>query len=386
MHEQNAHHSFADRLARVLEKRKEKDQLRRLLILEGIDFCSNDYLGFARSESLQQKWKEAMAASNDRLGATGSRSISGHCEQAASLEEELARFHGTESGLIFNSGYDANVGLFSSLPVRGDHLVTDELIHASIIDGCRLSYATRHRFKHNDVNDLEQVLQSVQKNRAPGAQVFVVVESIYSMDGDQAPLTDILSCCDKYQALVIVDEAHATGIMGPQGRGLVSAEGLEDRVWARVHTFGKALGCHGAIVVGPKLLKEYLLNHARSFIFTTALPPHALTGIQLAYAELKAPGFSYAPLTELIQHFKQTIQAPEGCWLLPSSSPIQSLIIPGSQRAARAGAELVKAGFAVKAIQHPSVAEGKERLRISLHLHNTTTEVDQLAAALHQFS
>lgn len=386
MNDQDANHLVSDRLSRILEKRKEKDQLRRLQVLEGIDFCSNDYLGFARSETLKKKWKEVMMASDERLGSTGSRSISGHCEQASALESQLADFHGAESGLLFNSGYDANVGLFSSLPIRGDHLVTDELIHASIIDGCRLSYATRHRFKHNDVNDLEQVLKTIQKNRAPGSQVFVVVESIYSMDGDQAPLRDILSCCDRYQALVIVDEAHATGVIGPQGRGFVSGEGLEDRVWARVHTFGKALGCHGAIVVGPKLLKEYLLNHARSFIFTTALPPHALTGIQLAYEVLMAPDFSYAPLTRLIQHFKQTIQAPEGCWLLPSDSPIQSLIIPGSQRAARAGAELVRAGFAVKAIQHPSVAEGRERLRISLHLHNMAMEVDQLAGALRLFS
>ncbi len=374
------------KLAQILEKRRERDQLRRLQVLEGIDFCSNDYLGFARSESLQHKWKEEVLKSHARLGSTGSRSISGHCEMAARLESDLASFHQAEATLLFNSGYDANVGLFSSLPGRTDHLVTDELIHASIIDGCRLSYATRHRFRHNDVNDLENQLKGVNAHRLPGSQVFVAVESVYSMDGDEAPLKELVDCCEKYEALLIVDEAHATGVFGPAGQGLVGAAGLEHRVWARVHTFGKALGTHGAIVAGPAVLKEYLLNHARSFIFTTALPPHAIAGIKLAYGALSEPGFSAQPLFELIRYFKKTIQPPPGTWLIPSDSPIQSLVIPGSTRAARVGSGLLQQGFAVKAIQHPSVAEGKERLRISLHLHNTPEEIDRLAAAMHQFS
>lgn len=385
----NPHHRFLpvnNKLAQILEKRRERDQLRRLQVLEGIDFCSNDYLGFARSESLQKRWKQELLENQDRLGSTGSRSISGHCPLAASLEADLATFHKAEAALLFNSGYDANLGLFSSLPGRNDHIVTDELIHASIIDGCRLSYATRHRFLHNKVDDLERVLKGIWLNRLPGAQVFVAVESVYSMDGDQAPLAEMVACCEKYEALLIVDEAHATGVFGPQGRGLVAAAGLEEKVWARVHTFGKALGTHGAMVAGPAVLKEYLLNHARSFIFTTALPPHTLTAIRLAYEALRAPGFSANPLFGLISHFKKTIQPPLNTWLIPSDSPIQSLVIPGSSRAADTGRSLIQQGFAVKAIQHPSVAEGKERLRISLHLYNSPLEIDQLAEALLRIS
>lgn len=371
--------SIDQRLSAILDKRREKDQLRQLLVLEGIDFCSNDYLGLARDPELKQQWKEIIAASEDKLGATGSRSISGHTRLARELEEEIAAYHQAETGLLFNSGYDANVGLFSSLPGRQDHLVCDELIHASIIDGCRLSYATRHRFAHNDTRSLEEKLQSLQGSRSPGSMVFVVVESVYSMDGDQAPLQEIVSLCEQYEALLIVDEAHATGVYGPEGRGMVVAEGLADRVWARIHTFGKALGTHGAIVLGSGRLKDYLLNHARSFIFTTALPPHALLAIRLAYQALGQAGPRIEVLQERIGYFKEKIKPVEGTWFIPSASAVQSLVIPGSRRAAQWGKTLGEKGFAVKAIQHPSVAEGKERIRFSIHYHNRPEEIDLLS-------
>ena len=196
----------------------------------------------------------------------------------------LADFHKAESGLIFNSGYDANLGLFSCIAKKEDTLICDELIHASIIDGCRLSYANRFRFAHNDVEDLEDKLRRSKGN------IFVAVESVYSMDGDMAPLKEIAAVCKKYNASLIVDEAHATGLFGDQGRGLVSQHGLEQEVFARVHTFGKALGCHGAVILGSETLRNYLVNFARSFIFTTALPVHSLIAVKCAYEMLMAEG------------------------------------------------------------------------------------------------
>jgi 8-amino-7-oxononanoate synthase len=305
-------------------------------------------------------------------GATGSRSISGNSAYAEELEKFVADFHQAEAALLFNSGYDANLGLFSSLAGKTDTLICDELIHASIIDGCRLSYAQRFRFAHNDLRDLQTKLEHARGN------IFVAVESVYSMDGDMAPLTELVSLCEKYQANLVVDEAHATGVFGAQGRGLVSHWGLEQKVFARIHTFGKAIGCHGAMVLGSRTLRNYLINFARSFIFTTALPFHSLATIRSAYEELKLPDFDHHPLHELIRRFRHGFETGEGMYLIESSSPVQSLVIPGNERARGVSARLQAAGFDVRAILSPSVPAGKERLRISLHLHNSAEQVDAL--------
>lgn len=242
-----------------------------------VDFCSNDYLGFARSPVLENKVEEEIKnngkASN---GSTGSRLLSGNSDYALALEEYIASVHQSEASLLFNSGYDANLGLFSSLPQRGDTIVTDELIHASAIDGARLSYANRYTFRHNDLQSLEDKLKQAKGN------CYVAIESIYSMDGDSPPIPEILNLADKYNAHLIVDEAHAVGLYG---LGLID-ESLKDRVFARVVTFGKALGCHGAVILGRTLLKDYLVNFARSFIYTTAAPFHQLAAAKMAYGLL----------------------------------------------------------------------------------------------------
>ena len=366
--------NLTDQLQDTLDKRKSESLYRSLLVNEGLaDFCSNDYLSFARTPAISSPTEFPPGKIN---GATGSRSISGNSRLAEDLEREIAAFHGAEAGLLFNSGYDANLGLFSCLPSRGDTIITDELIHASIIDGCRLSYANRLRFRHNDPEDLEGKLKKATGN------VFVAVESVYSMDGDSAPLNEFANLCEKYNAHLIVDEAHATGVFGNNGRGLVSQAGLENKVFARVHTFGKALGCHGAIVTGNSVLRNYLINFARSFIFTTALPPASLLQIRAAYQRLNHPDFSNEKLHGLIDCFRKNFIPAGDAWLINSTSPVQSVVTGGNKRTRRIAAELQQRGFDIRAIVSPSVPAGKERLRISLHLHNSAEEVKTLLTAL----
>lgn len=377
--------TIQDSLKDILEKRKQASLYRSLHVNTGlVDFCSNDYLSFSRSPLVQEKFKEISASLPLLSGATGSRSISGNTAFAEKLEQDIASFHQAEAGLIFNSGYDANLGLFSCLARKDDYLITDELIHASIIDGCRLSYANRLRFAHNDAADLEKKLRKARESMASHANIFVAVESVYSMDGDMAPLPEFVTICKTYNANLIVDEAHATGVFGEKGRGLVCAYGLESDIFARVHTFGKAIGSHGAIIIGSRVLREYLVNFARSFIFTTALPLHSLAAVRSAYGVLQSDSFSNKSLHELVARFREDFHTPEDAYLIESTSPIQSLVIPGADRAKKVAATLQDKGFDIRAIVSPSVPAGRERLRISLHLHNTIAQVDELKHLLQQ--
>ncbi|GAB2554342.1 aminotransferase class I/II-fold pyridoxal phosphate-dependent enzyme [Spirosoma aerophilum] len=379
--------SVAQTLTDRLAIHQQQGLLRQLRTAdEFVDFCSNDYLGFARSTTLKKAIYQADQQHADaRTGATGSRLLAGQTRLANEVEEELARFYKTEAALIFNSGYDANIGLLACLPKAGDTLLTDELIHASMIDGARLSYAARHRFKHNDLDDLAAKLH--QASQQPG-QIFVAVESVYSMDGDTAPLVELAALCDQYGAALIVDEAHATGVYGSgtageQGEGLVVALGLQDRVLARVHTFGKALGVHGAAVVGPAVLRQYLINFARPFIYTTALPPHSLQAIRCAHEQLKQHPEGYHQLHQQLTYFRQRVGEvlPGSTWT-NSHSPIQCLIIPGNEQARAVAAEAQRIGLDVRAILSPTVPAGQERLRLCLHAFNTTEEIDKLLAVL----
>jgi 8-amino-7-oxononanoate synthase len=365
-----------------LAARREAGLLRQLRTAHNlVDFCSNDYLGLARSPELRAAIQQA---DRDRVdsptGATGSRLLAGQTELANEVEQELARIYHTEAALIFNSGYDANIGLLACLPQAGDTLLTDELIHASMIDGARLSYADRRRFRHNDLAHLETLLCSVAET--PG-QVFVAVESLYSMDGDVAPLGRLADLCDQYGAALIVDEAHATGVYGPTGEGLVVALGLQDRVFARLHTFGKALGVHGAAVVGSALLRDYLINFARPFIYSTALPPHSLLAIRCAHNLLHAQPDLPKQLQGRLRYFRERVNEymPGSTWT-ESRSPIQCLIVPGNAQARRVAQVAQEAGFDVRAILSPTVPAGQERLRICIHAFNTELEIKQLIETL----
>ena len=373
-----ATHILADRLANY----EQHGLLRQLRTASGlVDFCSNDYLGFARSPALREAIRQAETESL-QTGATGSRLLAGNTHLAEETEQKLAGFYQTEAALIFNSGYDANLGLLACLPKAGDVLLTDELIHASMIDGARLSYATRQRFRHNDLNDLETKLKQATESINNG-QIFVAVESVYSMDGDMAPLLQLADLCDQCNAALLVDEAHATGLYGPNGEGLVVALGLQERVLARIHTFGKSLGVHGAAIVGPTVLRDYLINFARPFIYTTALPPHSLLAIDCAHEHLNTGMEGRAQLQRHLTYFKQQVaeRLPGSVWA-DSESPIQCLLVPGNEQARQIANRVQQTGFDVRAILSPTVPIGQERLRLCLHSFNTNEEIDLLLYTL----
>lgn len=368
---------LSDFILSALKQRESNDSLRVLKPENSLaDFCSNDYLGFSRSDELRRIFSEELKKYPAyRLGSAGSRLLAGNDRFTENLEKRIAEFHQSEAALIYNSGYDANVGLFSSLPRRGDTIICDEYIHASIIDGARLSHATRFIFKHNDPESLEQKLKHARGN------IFIAVESIYSMDGDEAPLHRICELARQYRAAVIVDEAHATGIFGEKGRGLVPEMELCSAVFARIVTFGKALGSHGAAVAGSSELRSYLLNYSRSFIYTTAAPfiNHLLT--QAAYHYLESTDHQEL-IHERIRYFRTKIRPHKG--LLPSRSAIQAILVPGNSYVKAIAEHLQESGFDVRPILSPTVPAGWERLRICLHNHNSIAEIDTLCNNLNQ--
>lgn len=360
-----------------LQVRTENGSLRKLFSTEGlIDFCSNDYLGFARSAKLATAIEEEISKISSRLhGATGSRLISGNHPFTEATEAFIADFHQAESGLIFNSGYDANVGLVSSLAQRGDTIISDELIHASLIDGARLTHANRYTFKHNSLTDLEAKLKSAKGN------IYVLVESVYSMDGDIAPLREINMLCEQYAANLIVDEAHALGIFGNHGKGLVQELNLEKKVFARVVTFSKALGCHGAIVLGSYSLRDYLINFARSFIYTTAAPLHTIAAIKCAYETLIE--LDHSPLISKKINLYSSLMEQAGLIPYPLSiSAIQTVLYSTNVAAKSTAIALQKKGLDVRAILSPTIPQGRERLRICLHLFNKDEEISTLVNEL----
>ena len=341
-----------------------------------IDFCSNDYLGFARSPVLANLVKQEIDANPQVLnGSTGSRLISGNLAYTERLEQQIAKFHQSKAGLLFNSGYDANVGLFSSLPQKGDTIIHDELIHASIIDGARLSHASRYTFKHNDLESLEAKLK-----QAKGV-CYVVIESVYSMDGDTPPLEAILNLTEQYAAQLIVDEAHAVGLYPP---GLVVQLNLQHRVFARVVTFGKALGCHGAIVLGSADLRNYLINFARSFVYTTAASFHQLATVKMAYQLLGDAGDEIVQLKQNIDLFKRGINHTSTP-LIKSDSAIQCVLLNSNNKAKALALQLQDAGMDVRPILSPTVAQGAERIRICLHAFNTADEINRLTQTINAF-
>lgn len=367
-------------LSGSLQKRTDQNALRSLLAPNGlIDLCSNDYLGFASSQTLKNSIEAAYNSLKDtRNGSGGSRLLAGNSAYAEDLERELAAFHNAEAGLIYNSGYDANIGLFSSLGQKETTILYDELIHASVHDGIKMSSASAFMFRHNDLFHLEERLKSTT------GIVYVAVESIYSMDGDEALLKEISALCVRYKANLIVDEAHATGVSGT-GKGLVQELGLEKEVFARVHTFGKALGCHGAIILGSTLLRDYLINFSRSFIYTTALPMKSLVAIRQAYSLLAKSSSRISELQQLIAFFRLEAGKYPEIKLIESKSPVQCILFPGNTEVRDLASYLQEEGFDVRPILSPTVAKGKERLRICIHAFNNPTEVQGILLLISKF-
>jgi 8-amino-7-oxononanoate synthase len=358
-----------------LDERSAKDLLRKLSVNSGlIDFCSNDYLGVAKDLNNQIAKDEFTFPKG---GSTGSRLLTGNSIYAEKLENEIATFHNAPSGLIYNSGYDANLGLFSCIAGRGDTFLYDELIHASVRDGICLSKSSNYSFRHNSLAHLEKKLQIAKGN------IFVAIESVYSMDGDFAPLLEICSLCEKYGAALIVDEAHATGVFGKNGSGRVQELGLEKRIFARVHTFGKALGTHGAIVLGSSVLRDYLINFSRSFIYTTALPESTLKSIKYSYSLLINEPQRQKQLISNITKYKKCVEEAEIKWeLIKSESAIQTVIVSENSKARALSFRLREIGYDVRAILAPTVPKGKERLRICLHAFNSHQEIEELVTLI----
>jgi len=439
---------FPKKLQDKLVRRKTQNTLRHLPETNDlVDFSSNDYLGFSRNKDVFQHASQLVSEKGvSRNGATGSRLLSGNHQLYAELEKKLAEFHQTESALVFNSGYDANIGFFGAVPQRGDIVLYDELIHASIRDGIHMGNAKSYKFKHNDIDDLKRKcrtvvpqtsaagpdpkasktpreagvtlpssseipVQSAAKVSLPSSEkapipsvveVYVITESVFSMDGDSPDLKAFAEFCRKMNYHLIVDEAHAVGVFGKNGQGLVQELGLEEAVFARIITFGKAMGCHGAGILGSQHLKDYLVNFARSLIYTTGLPPHSVATILASYEYLRASGQNtgehighhpIANLSEKIKIFNRKLEKSAlsvfdrlkpsptetgQSYFIPSTSAIHCCIIPGNERVLTISEKIRSEGLEVKAILSPTVPQGQERVRICLHSFNTTEEIQKL--------
>ncbi|GKT51210.1 putative 8-amino-7-oxononanoate synthase [Colletotrichum spaethianum] len=425
----------SDRLDKVfaalLARRESKNQLRRLTLVPAgsADFSSNAYLSLSTHPDVQRRYLARIKAhlkpsktpsnvdddgsrdSTALLGSGGSRLLDGNVSLAESLERDIAAFHRAPAGLLFNSGFDANVGLFSCVPQPGDIIVYDELIHASVHDGMKLSRAGKKvAFAHNTVEptdaqkwpqSLSEVLSRLtdgdegRQVREGSKRVFVAVEGVYSMDGDVAPLREVVECVERHlprgNGLLVVDEAHSTGLLGERGRGLVCELGLEDRVWARIHTFGKALSCSGAVVLCSHVTRSYLINYARSLIYTTAMPFTSLASIQTAYDFIR-DGHSDDLLRHLWLLINQTNELlltlldrhrPETALMHLASGKPKSPIIPLFTSKPRGLAQYCQQrGFMIRPIVAPTVPVGSERVRICLHAGNTFDELEGLVSAI----
>ena len=372
---------FPNTLISKITSRKNTNSFRELTHSHGlIDFSSNDYLGFSRNETIIKSVATASKKNDFLNGSTGSRLLSGNHRIHLEVENELAAFFKTPTALLFNSGYDANLGLLSSVPQRGDIILFDELCHASIRDGIRLSNATSYSFRHNTLSDLEKKYLNTKKATAT---TYIVVESIYSMDGDRALLKEISEFCAKHACYFIVDEAHATGVFGAQGKGLVDELCLGDFVFARVVTFGKALGCHGAVILGSNELRNYLINFSRPFIYTTAMSIHAALTIKFAVKELETTD-QLTALKRNISAFKNSIEIHNlQNRFIESDSAIQSCIIGDPLKVKDMAAKIRNENYDVKAILFPTVALGTERIRFCIHSYNSAHEIERI---LHVFS
>ena len=372
------------KLQEKLQKRTDNQSIRKLSDQNHlIDFSSNDYLGLSSDVNVFHRSHDYLIELDlQQNGATGSRLISGNHQLYNQVEAFLSDFHKSESALVFNSGYDANIGFFSSVPQRGDVILYDELSHASIRDGITMSNAKSYKFKHNDLSNLEELLNRYKDADA----IYVVTESVFSMDGDSPDLVRMAALVNQYQARCIIDEAHALGVFGDPGSGLIQSLNLETKVFARVITFGKALGCHGAAVLGSRDLREYLINFTRSFIYTTGLPPHSLATILMSYQELIHSKKQDALQTN-IEFFKKEVSRIEMTDLfISSNSAIHSCIIPGNKKVKTIAKNIQNSGFDVKAILSPTVPEGQERIRFCLHAYNSFQEITSVLETLRIFA
>jgi 8-amino-7-oxononanoate synthase len=375
----------ASRLAQRVDARLrslgEAGLLRALRPPSGIDLSSNDYLGLAHDPRVVQAM--VAGATREGCGSTGSRLLRGDRDVFGAIERRFAAFKGTERALYFSSGYLANLAVLTTLPERGDVILSDARNHASLVDAIRLSRADRMVFPHNDVAALDHQLSTMSSGpwRRDDAQVFVVVESVFSMDGDHAPLSAYAALCDAHGAALVVDEAHAVGLFGDRGSGVVEEAGLDGDVCVSMNAAGKALGVGGAFVAGPAWAIEYLVQRARPFIFSTAPPPavaHALdASLDIVVRE---PDRRRIVLDRAV-YFRRAL-ASAGLAIPQDRSPIIPVVVGDNDRSTRVAAMLSAQGFDVRAIRPPSVPAGTARLRLSVNVSLGADVIDRFVAAL----
>lgn len=403
-------------MRQALLKRKENHLLRSLSLPtqeSNIDFSSNDYLGLAREKNLhviaEQIFQEYYPSSKHYVGngSSGSRLLSGNYRLIEDCEKKAALFHKAEAALFYNSGYDANLGLLSALASRDDIIVYDQWIHASLRDGIVLSKAKNFSYKHNDLDEVHKKLQQAtqlikQKNSKENSlsastgetknKIFLVSESVFSMDGDSPDLEALTNLCQEFSASLIIDEAHAGGIF-QQGRGMLCKNDLQKKTFARVITFGKAAGLHGAVVLGSSLLREFLINFSRPFIYSTAPSPRHLAYIFAFYRWLESES-AHEKQKKLMTNIDFFVQQKEefssrlianDCYWLASESSIQSFVVPGNQRARKLASFLRKNSFSLFPVLSPTVSAGSERLRVCLHVFNSRSEIEKFFLVLKFF-
>jgi 8-amino-7-oxononanoate synthase len=362
---------------KALDELAAKNRLRALAPRSGLDFTSNDYLALAESQALKDAVSAALARGVP-VGAGGSRLLRGNHPEHEALEEEAAQFFCADAALYFPTGFAANAALVATLPRGGDLLVHDELIHASIRDGLgRIPVAGT---AHNDVNAIEHLIKHWRGQGGKG-QIWIAAETLYSMDGDRAPLVDLVALANRHDAMLILDEAHATGVYGPQGRGLAADhEGAPNIIC--LHTCGKALGAMGGLVTLPRHLRDFMVNRARSFIYSTAPSPLMAATVRAALKIAAGADAERAKLQTLVTHFGAALK--ERTQITPSDSPIQPVLLGADERAVKAAASLQAKGYDIRAIRPPTVPENTARLRIALTLHADAAMLDQLAGDLAQ--
>jgi 8-amino-7-oxononanoate synthase len=362
---------------RALEALARRGRRRALAAISGADFTSNDYLGLAASTEM----KSAARAAIERdvpIGSGGSRLLRGNHREHEALEAEAAAFFGAESALFFGGGYIANLALFSTLPQRGDVIVHDALIHASVHDGMRMGKAERAEARHNDAQAFEDAIKDWRAAGGTGTP-WIAVESLYSMDGDRAPLDDLLAIATRHEGVLVIDEAHATGVLGPMGRGLgAHLEGRGNII--ALHTCGKALGAMGALLTGPQVLCDYLVNRSRPFIYATAPSPLMAAIVRAALVICRFDAARRERLQALVA--LAGAKLAESCGLRASGSHIQPVIVGADERATRLAAAMQARGFDTRAVRPPTVPEGTARLRLSLTLNVDGAKVTEMASVL----
>jgi 8-amino-7-oxononanoate synthase len=365
------------RMAQELDALRRDSQFRTLETPDGIHLDSNDYLGLAVDPRLRRSVRDAVSTA-PCVGGTGSRLLSGNAREWEEAESTFAEFAETEAALFFGSGWAANIGLLTSILKPGDTVFSDAENHASLIDGIRLSGAAKAIYPHRDLALLERALSECTSS--PGAKI-IVTETVFSMEGDVAPLEGLLRLARQYRASIVLDEAHAIGVHGPEGRGISGGHIREPEILAVVHTCGKALASAGAFVCGTRTLRDYLINHARTFIFSTALPPYFARQIQSALPLARGAGVERAHLQEISTLLRQELTS-RGFDCGTSSTQIVPVILGTNEAALHFAGELQRKGFSVRAIRPPTVPAGRARIRCSLTSRITVEQIHILVEAM----